>query len=79
VLYLRATPEALAARLVGDTTRPLLLDSEGQSLAPDALKTRLETLLAVRQAAYYEADATVETTGRTPAEVLEAVMFALRR
>ena len=79
VLYLRATPEALAARLAGDTTRPLLLDAEGQPLAPEALTARLASLLRAREAAYYDADATVETTGRTPAEVVEAVMFALRR
>jgi shikimate kinase len=79
VVYLRATPDTLAARLAGDTTRPLLLDAEGRPLAPDALRARLAALLAERDPSYRLADGIVDTDALTPADVAAAVARWLRQ
>ena len=78
-VYLRAAPEALAVRLLGDTARPLLLDVERRPLDLQALTVRLAELLAKREPAYRQADVTVDVEGLTLMGVAEAVVRALTR
>ncbi len=74
VVWLRVDPATAAARL-GETlaaARPLLRG------APAA--ERLRALLEVRKAAYAEtADAVVDTAGRAPREVAEAIALLWKR
>lgn len=74
VVWLRATPEELVARLArqagaGPTVvRPLLAD--------DPL-ARLRALEASRRALYARADIAIDTAGRAPAEVAAAALAAI--
>lgn len=71
VVTLRGRPETLAAR-TRRAGRPLL------DAAPDRA-ARVRELLEARGDAYAEAHAQVETDGRSPAEVAEAVLSAWMR
>jgi shikimate kinase len=67
VIFLTAPAKVLAARLSGDTARPLLqTDNNPLNKAPESeqlsrLIIKLENLFNARQAAYLEADLIVET------------------
>ncbi len=69
VVYLRATPDTLRARLASedDSERPFLVGGEFP-----------EDLLARRVPIYEKADIIIDTDGRTPAEVAEAVRARVR-
>lgn len=69
VVYLSVTPEEALARLGDAGDRPLLAGG-GLGAARDILDARLSLYRAT-------ADHVVETTGRTPVEVAEAVVAAL--
>lgn len=69
VVYLHAPVDTLLERVKGDTNRPLL-----QVADPRA---KLEALQAERDPLYREADLTVETAGRTPAEIADEVLARL--
>jgi len=68
LVYLRISPEAAAARLAGDQSRPLLLDAD-----PAA---RLSELLAQRERWYSQAHAEVDAAGRVEAVATEVVRAA---
>ena len=72
VVYLRARPETLLARLGECSARPLLA-----GLAPAQRLARLRELLAAREAAYAGADLTIDTDGLALAEVVEQVARGL--
>ena len=65
VVTLAADAAALAARLEGDDTRPLLAGTDKA--------TRLATLLADRAAVYAECHLCVDTTDRPPEDVAEEI------
>ncbi len=71
-IWLRVRPETAIHRLSRDgvETRPLLA-------GPDPAAT-LAALLAAREAAYSEADLTLETDGREPEDVVEVAVKRLR-
>lgn len=72
VLCLSASPEEILSRTRAEgATRPLL-----ESADPNA---RILELLAARSAAYAECHATLETSGKTPDEVVELALGALSR
>jgi len=72
VVWLRATSEALARRLTGDDTRPLLAGGD-RTATPERLAT-------VRAPAYEAAaHASVDTAGRTIDEVADAVLEEFAR
>ena len=65
VIWLQASADALAARLVGTTDRPLLTDGG---------TARLAELVAERVAVYQDAaDHVVDTTRLTPQQVVEKI------
>ena len=64
VVYLRASPAALLARLGDCADRPLLA-----GLTPVEREERLRTLLEARREAYETARLVVETEGRPAAEI----------
>ncbi len=65
VFWLQASADALAARLVGVTDRPLLGDGGA---------AQLSELLAERLSAYEEAaHHLIDTSGKTPEEVVEEI------
>jgi shikimate dehydrogenase len=66
IIYLRARPETLYARVEGSDHRPLL-----QVADPLA---RMRQLLGERRAAYEEADRVVDTDGLTVAQVVERIV-----
>jgi shikimate kinase len=72
VVYLRASPETLAARVGGGEGRPLLagLDAAGRV-------ERLRALLAEREIHYGRADVVVDTDGLDVAAAAAAVQAAL--
>ncbi|MDX1650477.1 MAG: shikimate kinase, partial [Myxococcota bacterium] len=72
VVWLRARPETLLARLGEGTGRPLLGGLDARSRAE-----RLRALLAAREAAYARADRVVDTDGLGVDGVVEAVLRAL--
>ena len=71
VVYLAVGIDAAPARLAGGADRPLL---GGPDPAP-----RLRELLARREKGYLEAEHTVVTDGRAPAEVADEVASLARR
>lgn len=72
-VYLRESPEVLAARLADDDTRPLLVGHSGE-----ARKERIRSLLASREPRYLEAEVVVECRGRRPEEIAADVLRRLR-
>ncbi|MEO5658021.1 MAG: 3-dehydroquinate synthase [Nitrospiria bacterium] len=69
-VWLKASPEILAARLVGVSDRPLLVGSDPQGA--------LASLLAAREPLYRQALIHVETGERSPDQVREDVMRSFR-
>lgn len=72
VVWLRARPETLLARLGEAAERPLL-----EGLDPEARRARLEALLDARRAQYARAALVVDTDGRSVEEVAETVLELL--
>lgn len=64
LVYLKASPEVLLARLGDCRNRPLLA-----KLAPAEREQGLQTLLEARRGAYEAADLIVEADGRDPAGI----------
>ncbi len=78
VVYLRVKPGELARRLRrGQARRPLLCDDRGKPLPPDALRQRIETLLAEREPVYRQAHLTVDVGRGTPEMATGALLKAL--
>jgi shikimate kinase len=71
VVYLEASPEAVLARLSGDSERPLLRGGDRERIVRE--------LLARRVQGYREADCMVPTDGRTVSDVAERVMELLQK
>ncbi|HEX8299251.1 MAG TPA: shikimate kinase [Rubricoccaceae bacterium] len=79
VVWLRAAPETLAARLAATdlTARPLLAGPDGRPLAGSALLTRLRSLIDAREPFYAQADVVVDADG-APEAVARTAAEALR-
>jgi shikimate kinase len=79
VVYLRATPEALAARLMrARAVRPLLLGDDGARLSEAALRDRIAALLAERRPFYEQAHVAVDVGAGPVGPAVDAVARALR-
>jgi len=68
VVYLRARPETLLARIGDADSRPLL-----RGLAPAAQQARLAELLAQRRSAYESAAITIDTDDQPVAALVESL------
>ncbi|WP_457653340.1 shikimate kinase [Rhodocaloribacter sp.] len=79
VVYLRVPPETLAARLcgAGQAGRPLLCDEAGKPLPPEALRAKVEAMLARREPFYRRAHVVVEAGAGDAKAVAGAVLRAL--
>jgi shikimate kinase len=78
VVYLRVSVGTLAARLEADLApRPLLQGPDGQPLRGEALRARVEALLAERAPRYEQADVVLDADGQTPREIALAALHAL--
>ena len=69
VVYLHADVDTLLERTAGDPNRPLLQVEDPRA--------KLEALQAERDPLYRQADLTVETAGRAPAEIAEEILAHL--
>jgi XRE family aerobic/anaerobic benzoate catabolism transcriptional regulator len=74
-VWLRAAPEEHMGRVVRQGDRRPIASKGGRRAA----MTQLRRILATREALYGEADVTVETSGRTPREIVAEIESALRR
>jgi shikimate kinase len=74
VVWLRARPATIRARVGQGKARPMLAGARGGDVA---LGRRIEALLASREAAYAGADLVVDTDGIGPEETARAVLAAL--
>ena len=70
LVYLRIAPEAAAARLIGDASRPLLTGGDPAD--------RIRELLRAREAWYLKSGATIDASS-PPESVTRAVIEAARR
>jgi len=70
VINLAASLESIDARLMGDTSRPLLL---GESRSQ-----RMKALFEQRQHLYYECDIKLDTTGKAPLEIVSTILLWLK-
>ncbi|MCR5160494.1 MAG: shikimate kinase [Lachnospiraceae bacterium] len=71
VIYLQADTETLLGRLEGDTTRPKLKGGD--------LRSRIESLMAQREAIYQAASSLrIRTDGKTPDEVADEILRCLQ-
>lgn len=78
VVYLQATPEALAVRLSGGRrNRPMLQDAAGNMLSGSTLRHRIEQLLVDRTPYYEQAHVRVDTSRRSVREVVDEVVARL--
>ena len=73
LVWLRARPETILARVGGAETRPMLAGARGR----EATRRRIEELLASREGAYATADLAVDTDGIGPEETARAILEAL--
>ncbi len=69
IVHLTVDPDEAAERISGSAVRPLLAGDE---------RERLRELAAARAPSYARADASVSTSGRTPADVTEEVVQLAR-
>jgi shikimate kinase len=69
IVCLTASVDAILARTSADRSRPLLQHEDRRA--------RVEALLAERAPAYAQADICIDTTERSPEEVVEAVLVYL--
>ncbi|MDQ6860015.1 MAG: shikimate kinase, partial [Verrucomicrobiota bacterium] len=67
IVYLRADQETLATRVEGDSTRPLLRTTDRRQTIANLLRDR-ESLYARL------ADAVIDTTSSTPAQVADTLL-----
>lgn len=80
VVYLRATPEALAARLLrARAVRPLLRGEDGERLSEAALQARIAALLDTRRPFYERAHVAVDVGIGPVGPAVDAVARALRQ
>lgn len=80
VVYLRASADTLVQRLNPTlAVRPLLQGGDGQPLQEEALRLRIETLLAQREPFYQRAHLTIEVGGLPVQETVAAVLVALQQ
>ena len=77
VVWLRASPEAVLARLGHPASRPMLWDDSGRPLQGEALLGRVRDLIGRREASYARADLMVDADG-PPEAVAQAVVEAVR-
>ncbi|GIV62132.1 shikimate kinase [Rhodocaloribacter litoris] len=78
VVYLRVPPAVLVGRLrAGQALRPLLCDARGVPLPPEALRGRVEALLARREPYYLRAHVVVDAGDLDAAQTVAAVLQAL--
>ena len=78
IVYLHTSVDELARRLRQDgTDRPLLLDDTGNLLSPDALRHRIETMLARREPFYRRAHHTIDATEGAPATITKTIIQTL--
>lgn len=78
IVYLKWSAESLTRRLARSTNRPMLHDEHGHVLKADALRQRIETLLAVREPFYEQADLVVELDGCSVGWSVDRVVSAIR-
>ncbi len=71
IVTLTADPETILARIGTGADRPILGGAD--------TRIRVEQLLAERRDAYDQADATVDTSGRTIDEVVECILHAVKQ
>ena len=71
MVCLTATPEVIYNRVRGNTNRPLLREDEPLA--------KIRTLIADRSQAYARADVMVETSQRSPDDVVHAVLAAYQK
>jgi shikimate kinase len=80
VVYLKASPATLAARLArGAASRPMLQDGSGVALQGDALRRRIEALLEGRRPFYERAHVIVDTTNRNVIDIVREVADQVTR
>lgn len=77
VIWLRASAETVARRVGSAGDRPMLWDDDGRPLQGDALRARIEELMARREASYARADLAVDADG-PPEAVAQRVVALLR-
>lgn len=65
LVYLKVSPEIILERVGRGRSRPMLLDSEGNTLDDPELSAKVDSLLSAREAYYMEADIVVDTSGST--------------
>ena len=70
IVNLTASVEAIAARLTGDSERPLL--------SADASVERIGTMLGLREEYYADADLRIDTTAKTVEAVVAEIIHALK-
>ncbi|HDI11781.1 MAG TPA: shikimate kinase [Candidatus Acetothermia bacterium] len=71
-VYLRESPETIAARLADDGTRPLLSGYTGEGRL-----RRIRELLELREPRYLEAHIVIECRGRSPEEIMGEILERL--
>lgn len=73
VVYMQVDPDTILERVAAEADeRPLLQDADGTPLPTGRMKERIQQMLGDREAAYTDADATVDATG-TVKDVVDAI------
>ena len=76
VIFLMVSPDEIRKRSAGDASRPLLNTSKkaGEGLYSLPKKETIKNLLSQRMPFYRKADICVDTDGKTPREVAQAII-----
>ncbi len=78
IIYLHASPEVLFQRVRNKTTRPLLLDSEGNKISPSELQQRIEKLLKTRKRYYEQSHIIISTETQRLGITVDEIVKLLR-
>ncbi len=69
VIYLKATPEAIYERIKQENHRPLLKKNFSVE--------KITSIMQLREKNYEKADITIDTTGKTPQDIVKEILGAL--
>ena len=74
LVYLKVTPAEIYKRIKHATDRPLLLKDDNTLCSEEEFSARIEKLFKQREPGYLSAHVSVNTVGKSPAEIVQEIV-----
>ena len=79
LIYLKTDPEHIFRRVKYKTDRPLLQSPDGSSLPDEELRTRISSLLLLREPFYERADLTIRTDDKRVGITVDEIVRSIKQ